>query len=298
MLDFMTPKLQDREWVQEAAAGEENRGSDLAFGNLYLLRNKYDTKICRYKDFLIRKYNGLWRLGYTFPVGEGDVEAALRELEKYAAEKQEPLNFCMLTEEQKNLLEELYPNRFAFSCNEGDTDYVYLSQDLANLAGRSYHKKKNHVLKFFRTYENVEMRTITGENLEDAWTVEERWHHAHQELANYSQMAERNAIWEALQNMEALGLMGAVLYVEGVPAGMTIASRINRDTCDIHFEKVNDEYAVSGGYSVINQLYAKQLTEYEWINREEDIGIEGLRKAKLSYHPKLLIKKYSARSLI
>lgn len=296
MLDFVTPGLTDREWIQEIVAGTKSRGSDLAFGNLYLLRNKYDTKICRYKDFLIRKYNGLWRLGYTFPIGTGDVEAALHELEKYAAEKREPLHFCMLTEEQKNLLEEIYPSRFTFSCNEGDTDYVYLSKELAELAGRAYHKKKNHVLKFFRTYENVELRAITGENKEDAWTVEERWHHAHQEQANYSQMAERNAIWEALQNMEALGLMGAVLYVEGVPAGMTIASRINRDTCDIHYEKVNDEYAVSGGYSVINQLYAKQLTEYEWINREEDIGIEGLRKAKLSYHPKLLIQKYSARS--
>lgn len=298
MLDFVTPKLQDREWIQDIVAGGENRGSDLAFGNLYLLRNKYDTKICRCKDFLIRKYNGLWRSGYTFPVGEGDVADALHELEEYTAEKQEPFCFCMLTEEQKNLLEELYPNRFAFSCNEGDTDYVYLSKDLAELAGRAYHKKKNHVLRFFRTYENVELRAITEENKEDAWTVEERWHHAHQEQANYSQMAERNAIWEALQNMEGLGLMGAVLYVEDVPAGMTIASRINRDTCDIHFEKVNDEYAVSGGYSVINQLYAKQLVDYEWINREEDIGIEGLRKAKLSYHPKLLIPKYSARSLV
>lgn len=298
MLNFITPQLNDRQWVQDIVAGTQERGSDLAFGNLYLLRNKYDTKICRHEDFLIRKYNGLWRVGFTFPVGTGKVEDALHELEKYTAEKQEPMNFCMLTEAQKGLLEEIYPNRFTFSCNDGDTDYVYLSQDLANLAGRSYHKKKNHVLKFMRTYENVELRTITEENKEDAWTVEERWHHAHQEQANYSQMSERNAIWEALQNMEALGLMGAILYVEGQPAGMTIASHINRDTCDIHFEKVNDEYAVSGGYSVINQLYAGQLTDYEWINREEDIGIEGLRKAKLSYHPKLFIKKYSARSNI
>lgn len=298
MLNFVTPQLQDKEWIQEIVAGTENRGSDLAFSNIYLLRNKYDTKICRYEDFFIRKYNGLWRLGYTFPIGEGDVEAALHGLEEYTAGKGESLNFCMLTEEQKGLLEELYPGRFTFSCNEGDTDYVYLSEELANLAGRAYHKKKNHVLKFMRTYENVELKPITEENKEDAWTVEERWHHAHQEQANYSQMAERNAIWEALQNMEALGLMGAVLYVEGLPAAMTIASHINRDTCDIHFEKVNDEYAVSGGYSVINQLYAKQLTDYKWINREEDIGIEGLRKAKLSYHPKLFIQKYSARSRV
>lgn len=298
MLNFVTPQLKDRDWIQEIVAGTENRGSDLAFGNIFLLRNKYDTKICRYEDFLIRKYNGLWRVGYTFPVGTGDVEAALHKLEEYVTGQGESLNFCMLTEEQKSLLEELYPGRFTFSCNEGDTDYVYLSGELANLAGRAYHKKKNHVLRFMRTYENVELRPITGENKEDAWTVEERWHHAHQEQANYSQMAERNAIWEALQNMEALGMMGAVLYVEDVPAAMTIASRINGDTCDIHFEKVTDEYAVSGGYSVINQMYAGQLTDYEWINREEDIGIEGLRKAKLSYHPKLFIQKYSARSLI
>ena len=298
MLEFVPPRIEDRGWVEELVSLTDGRGSDLAFGNIYLLRNKYDTKICRYKNFLIRRYHGLWRTGYTFPVGEGNVREALEAIEEYAAAEKEALCFTLLTKEQKESLEELYPGRFLFSSNANDTDYVYRSQDLAELAGRNYHKKKNHVLRFNRTYESIELRPITRDNKEDAWTVEERWHHAHQENANYSQMAERNAIGEALQNLEELGFEGAVLYVEGRPAGMTISSRINKDVCDIHYEKVNDEYAVSGGYSAINQMYAKRLTGYQWINREEDIGIDGLRKAKLSYHPQLLIEKYSARSLV
>lgn len=296
MLEFAAPNIKDRGWVEELVSLTGERGSDLAFGNIYLLRNKYHTTICRCGDFLIRRYSGLWRHGYTFPVGRGDVEAALKELDGYAAKRKETLCFCLLTEVQKGLLEEIYPGRFAFSCNEGDADYLYLSRDLAELPGRNYHKKKNHVRQFCRAYDRIELRPITGENIEDAWTVEERWHHAHQENANYSQMSERNAIWEALRNMEELGFEGAVLYADGTPAGMTISSRINGDVCDIHYEKVNDEYAVNGGYSAINQLYAERLTCYEWVNREEDIGMEGLRKAKLSYHPRLLLQKYSARS--
>jgi hypothetical protein len=298
MLDLKTPQIQDKDWVQYVVAKTDNRGSDLSFGNLYLLRNKYDTKICRMGDLLIRKYNGVCgRLGFTFPIGEGDTEAALHAIEKKAAALGESLRFCLMTEEQKKSLEQFYPGRFKYNSDEGDSDYIYRTGELAVLPGKTYHKKKNHVSRFFRTYEEIELRPIDESNKEDAWVVQERWYHNHAEQSNYSQMAERNAIKEALEHFEELSLKGGVLYVDGIPAAMTIASEINRDTCDIHFEKVVDEYAVSGGYSVINKLFAEKLTEYEWVNREEDIGIEGLRKAKLSYHPQILLKKYSAVSI-
>jgi hypothetical protein len=111
-----------------------------------------------------------------------------------------------------------------------------------------------------------------------------------------SRMAEYCAIVEALENFDALGMKGAVLYVAGVPVGMTIASEIASGVWDIHFEKVIGEYAVNGGYAVINKLFAERLVGAgaRLINREEDINIEGLRKAKLSYYPMILLNKIHA----
>ena len=102
------------------------------------------------------------------------------------------------------------------------------------------------------------------------------------------------AIEEALQNFEALGMKGAILYVEGKPVGMTMASRIIPSVWDIHFEKVIDEYANNGGYAVINKMFAETLTGARLINREEDVNIEGLRKAKLSYYPLTILDKSHA----
>ena len=111
-----------------------------------------------------------------------------------------------------------------------------------------------------------------------------------------SRMAEYCAIVEALENFDALGMKGAVLYVAGVPVGMTIASEIASGVWDIHFEKVIGEYAVNGGYAVINKLFAERLVAVgaKLINREEDINLEGLRKAKLSYYPMILLNKIHA----
>ena len=105
---------------------------------------------------------------------------------------------------------------------------------------------------------------------------------------------EYQAICEALDRFDELELKGAVMYVKNRPAGMTVASKINNDIWDIHYEKVIEDMANDGGYAVINRLFAQLLEGATYINREEDMGIEGLRKAKQSYHPMFMVKKYSA----
>ena len=109
-----------------------------------------------------------------------------------------------------------------------------------------------------------------------------------------SRMAEFCAINESLKNFEALGMKGAILYVKNAPVGMTMASEIAPGVWDIHFEKVNGEYADNGGYAVINKMFAETLAGVKLINREEDINIEGLRKAKLSYYPLIILDKCHA----
>lgn len=203
-----------------------------------------------------------------------------------------------------------------FENNRGDSDYIYSAESLAKLPGSDYRKKRNHISRFSRTYGQFELRKVTPANIADALEIEKRWLNDDGEMATgnadcetpcdcaeaalaersedeKSRMAEYCAIVEALENFDALIMKGGLLYVEGKPVGMTIASEIAPGVWDIHFEKVIGEYADNGGYAVINKLFAEHLVAAgaTLINREEDIGLEGLRKAKLSYYPLIILDK-------
>lgn len=207
-----------------------------------------------------------------------------------------------------------------FENNRGDSDYIYSAESLADLPGNTYRKKRNHISKFSRTYAHYELRKIACENAAEALEIEKAWlnsgmagglSNSNREnvfdsvneceqpaWAEYSEdeksrLMEFCAIQEALQNFEELGMKGDLLYVDEKPVGMTLASEITPGVWDIHFEKVIGEYAVNGGYAIINRLFAESLVAVgaKLINREEDINIEGLRKAKLSYYPLTILDK-------
>lgn len=295
MLEWSIPEAEDEDWINSCIAVSGTMASDASFANIYLLRNKYSTKISRYKDFIIRKYSGKGaRCGYTFPLGKGDVAKALAEIEKDAKECGERLQFAFVTEEQKEVLENAMPARLCYSSDAGDSDYIYLRSELASLSGKAFHKKKNHFSKFVRTYPDYKYYEIGACNIYDAQKVADAWYYEHLQDEDASQLAEYKAIKEALENFEELGLIGGIIYVNDSPCAMTIASKINENTVDVHFEKAVGEYALNGGYAAINKLFSEKLDGVTWLNREEDIGIEGLRKAKLSYRPKIMLKKYSA----
>lgn len=295
MLVWSEPQLKDREWISGCVKKSGYIGSDAAFANIYLLRHKYNTKVSFYKDFLIRYYEGkAGRKGYTFPLGAGNIDKALEAVKLDAQENNRRLEFCFITEEQKKVLEAVYGDELQYNRDDGDSDYIYGQTELSTLAGKAYHKKKNHVSKFMRTYETFMYSEIGDGNIDDAIVVEESWYQEHIKDGDASVEAEYNAIKEALLYYNELELTGGIIYVNQLPVAMTIASYINAKAVDIHFEKCIGEYALNGGYAAINQLYARTLKDVLYINREEDINIPGLRKAKESYHPKMMLKKYSA----
>lgn len=329
MLHFRPPEISDRIAVTSAVAEAGYMGSDASFANIYLLRKKYGTEIALQEGFLFRYYNGQGsRRGYAFPLGGDDPRKALDLIVVDARETGRPLEFCLVDEPRAQILREYFASAGAngaefalhFTENRGDSDYIYSAESLATLAGNLYKKKRNHVSRFNRTYSDYEIRPLTPENFADALEVEKRWLNveslgessdtdcectcecreaawAERSEDEKSRLAEYCAIEEALQNFEALGMKGAVLYVEGKPVGMTMASQIIPSVWDIHFEKVIDEYANDGGYAVINKMFAATLSGARLINREEDIGIEGLRKAKLSYYPLTILDKCHATVL-
>lgn len=290
MLDWRKPEISDRSWVAEAAEG--SMGCDLSFGNIYLLQHIYDTEICRAHGSFLRRFRGSdGGIEYGFPIG-GDHAAALREIESEADAVGQRAVFSYLTEDLREKLESASPGRFEFSSDDGSSDYIYAREDLASLKGRSYQKKRNRLSKFMRTYPDAELRPLTTSNSGDAMRAADLWFA--EQRAGVDQTGERLAIEQAVHRCDELGIVGYVLYVFGEPVGMTAGSPINTSVFDVHFEKAAGPSAEAGAYSFINKALASSV-DAEWLNREEDLGDLGIRRAKLSYCPRIILKKYTAR---
>ena len=294
MIDFRPPAIGDRDAVRNVLERSRHICSDSSFANLFLLRRKYNTLISVDEGFLFRHYDGAGsRRGYTFPLGAGDPAPALAKIEADSQASGRPLEFCLLTNPQKAMLEARYGSRLSFHTSRGDADYVYSARDLADLPGRLFQKKRNHVSRFLRAWGDAEFRPLAASCFADALEIERRWR---EEKTANDDSWEHDAIIEACANYGELGLSGAVLYAGGKPAAMTVASEIVTGVWDIHFEKAVGEFAADGAYAAINRLFASMIADNaSLINREEDLNHHNLRKAKLSYHPQSILEKSHAR---
>ncbi len=289
MFDFKSPAKDDLPYIRKICEKYGTMGCDFNSANIFLWRNKYNTKICIYYGFLVLAYfrdNKPW--GYCFPLGEGDPTAVIAEIFKDARQRGVEANFVMLTEAQKEKLVEITGYKFSFKELYGDEDYIYRNYDLSILPGKRFHAKRNHISKFNREYPDWSFRLISKDNKDDAIRVAEKWCEAKD--INPNTYEEFKAIEEALENYELLKLHGGILYVEETPVAMTMGCEINRKTFDVIFEKGLVEY--DGVYAKVNNEFAKTLVGFEFINREEDMGIESLKQAKLSYNPVVILKRY------
>ena len=242
-------------------------GCEFNFVSAYLWSKEYDLKVAVIDGTLIKAYfreNGtVW--GYCMPSGR-NVTGALEAVFADAEERGGRACFGYLSQRERDALESLCPGRIDFERSETTQDYIYFSEDLAKLAGKKYHAKRNHISKFYRAYPDAYVRDLTPENRGDALAVVERW--CAENAVRHIDHAEYGVIAEALDGSEISPLC-----------------------FDVNFEKALKAY--EGSYAVINNEFAKRLTAYRYINREEDLGLEGLRKAKLSYHPAIIYDRYN-----
>ncbi len=293
-LPFAPPIPADAAWLRRCT--QEARSSDLAFANILLLQGKYHTTIAQAQGMLFRHYEQNERLlGYAFPEGALDAEAVRRGLELIrsdAAARGRELRFCLLTTEQRELMESLCPGEFTYATDRGDADYLYRRDLLAELPGPPYHAKRNHIARFVRDFPESYCRPLSHHTAADALRIAENWFSA-QEEKTATLHHELRAISRALELVDLLQLFGLVLYVGDTPAAMAVGSFINEQTVDIHYEKCTPEFR--SAYPFINREFVRALPpSCLFINREEDLNSPGLRKAKLSYHPLLILEKFSA----
>ncbi len=222
---------------------------------------------------------------YTFPIGEHITSSAIEAIETDARLFNQPVRI----QGELSLLQTYFDTNYTITQFRNYFNYIYLRDDLVNLKGGNFQSKRNHINRFQNTYKYT-FSPLTPELAPECIALEKQWGEQHLQEEQRSYKQEKIAIETALSNYEALQLLGGVIFIDGKIEAFSIGSPINGDTFDVMFEKANPLY--NGIYSVINQSFAKLIPEqYTYINREEDLGKEGLRKSKLSYKPIHLFEK-------
>lgn len=291
MITFKDITIQDKDTITSYTLNSCRRNCDLSFSNLCSWRFLYDTQFAIVDGFLVFKFWVDGELAYMMPVGEGNLKKVVNDLIEDAREADS--SFCMLgvCSCMREDLEAILPGQFTFTADRDYADYIYLRSDLSTLKGKKFQAKRNHINKFRNTYPNYEYSPITPERIQECLQLEAEWckvNHCDQQEGTGN---ERRALIYALHHFDELGLMGGILHADGKIVAFTFGMPINKETFGVHVEKADTN--VDGAYAMINYEFANRIPEqYIYINREEDLGLEGLRRAKLSYQPETILEKY------
>ena len=291
MIPFERLSFEHKREIDAMLAHASHRGCAFTFANLYIWGRQYVARAG--EDLLLYSHFG-GRTMYPYPVCPGDPRPAIELLMADARERGIPLRLSGLNTQDVEDLQKWYPDRFAFHCGREGHDYVYAIDDLADLKGKKYQPKRNHINRFLAEYPEVTILPLSEETLPDAQALADRWHQ--RRTAEEDAGMELVALNRTFDHWKELGMEGLVLYVGGQVVAMTMATRLNEETMDVHFEKADLDYP--GAYAVINRAFARHIREkypeVKFLNREDDMGIEGLRRAKSSYHPHHMMEKYIA----
>lgn len=291
-VEFRRPQLEDQELISSYFHKYPSRSCDRTFANVFLWARHYNVEFAEYKDTLLFRDDSAG-YGFAFPAGEDDaVKAVIPELIQSAVEEGQP--FCMygITKENFAKLEAWFPGKFEIEYDRDAADYVYEAEKLATLSGKKLHSKRNHINKFKMVHEgNWSYETLTKDNLEECFQMALKWRNLNGCEEDEEKNAEMCVTLNSLRLFEELGMSGGILRVDGEIAAFTVGEAINEDTFVVHIEKAYAD--MDGAYTVINQQFVENevLGHYQYVNREDDVGVEGLRKAKLSYKPVFLVEK-------
>lgn len=291
MITFHPITVTDKQPFEAYLLDGINRGCGYTFANLFLWGQQ---NAAVYKDFLVLFSCFHCRRMYPFPVGKGEIKPVLDAIIADASERGIPCRLIGVSPEAWQTLETLYPGQFILHKDRNSHDYVYEIDALADLKGRKYHGKRNHYNKFRETHPDYYVTPLTDTLVPNVRDFLNTWFQERLLEAPDSDFAlEQEALEKALLHYKRLELETLVLMEGDTVLAFTVGSKSTPDTFDVHFEKA--AAGVNGAYTAINCEFAAYLREKhpetKYLNREEDMGIEGLRKAKLSYHPHHMVEK-------
>ncbi len=292
MIDFHKPEISDKLWVKECLSARDDLTCEYSFSNIFSYTAKMRLEIADVGGFLVTRCFTGDSIGYCYPVGKGDIKSVNSLIIDDMKSMESPCYFFGMGKKEAEELEILYGDMFDIKYDRDSGDYIYRSEDLINLTGKKYQPKRNHI-SFFKKNYNWSYESMTTENLEECFNMNVEWIQSSGSLYSEDLEKELRIIRRVFENFDALDCKGAVLRVDGRVIAFALGAQIRSDTFCVHFEKAFSD--IRGAYPMINQQFvANELSGYKYIDREDDLGLENLRKAKLSYHPEIISEKFEA----
>lgn len=292
-LSFHPLCLHDAAQIRRKVEQTECRNCDLNFMNLYGWRFLYDTEVAYFGEWLIFRFQAHGHLAYLPPVGPAGWQEPLAAMRLDAAEAGHPFLLLGVCEREVQSLQAALPGYFYAHADRDHADYIYAREALAELRGKKLQAKRNHANRFARNFPDYALSALQPSDFSDCQALYERWAAQKDEAEGAKTYeAEHRAFSNVLSAWDEIGGSGLALRVGGKLVAFTYGAPVNYDTFDVCMEKADTDY--EGAYAFINRAMAASLPpRYRWINREEDLGVPGLRTAKLSYHPEHLLQKYT-----
>jgi hypothetical protein len=267
--------------------------SEHTFTNLFMWRYCHDTSWTLWNDLLcILMRPGEAHPVFLSPLGRGDVRGCIVACLDHFRKRGVAARFERVPE---SLIRQGVAEDPALTCepDAANYDYVYLAEKLIGLPGRKLHSKRNYIRRFKDAYD-YRYKPLDSRSVLDCLLMESEWCNLRrcQEIPGLA--CEEGAITEALMHLDALKFRGGLIFIEGKLEAFALGEPLNEDTAVIHVEKANPK--ITGLYPMINQAFCEaEWSGFTYINREQDLGEEGLRRAKESYQPHHQVKKYVVR---
>jgi hypothetical protein len=288
---FKTIQLEDRQWVGKLLRRYQPKTSEWSFTNLFIWQSHYGFQWSMYQDWLLVLCHTQEAGSYALqPVGPPSREEVTRMLLRWLWEQKGEASARIERADQRLISEIGGASDLSFEPTREQFDYVYHSEDLIKLAGRKYHSKRNHINKLRRSYVFT-YEALNGEHVAPCLELADSWCELRRCEEDLNLMGEWDAVREALAHWEVLGIKGGVILVDNRLKAFALGELLNEETAAVHIEKADPE--VPGLYAVINQQFCEHTWQgVNYVNREQDMGEPGLRKAKLSYYPEHLEEKF------
>lgn len=307
-MKFKKPELEDFKILQPYFKNSSIRDCAFCAGNAILWSSYYHVKYCVIDEMLVYITEEEGKpSSFTFPIGRernygSDLEnpSYLDEAKKvfdkvclYFKEHGQPIILHCVTPQVFQVINEWYPDLYQYIPSRDSFDYIYTVEKLTKLSGSKLHGKRNHINNFMKAWPDYIYEDITEDNRNDCLAVAHAWMERHTEMSpeHASEYEyEYRIIEESLRHMHEMNMLGGLIKIQDTPIAFTVGEPISKDTFDIHFEKADEN--IQGAYPMINREFvSRRLQAYTYVNREEDLGLPGLRKSKLSYVPDILYEK-------
>ena len=285
------PCLDNKDLLNQYLRYNNYPGCELSAANNILWSDFYDTGFIIIEEQLVfcklDKSGDIEKM--SFPVGNGDKKKAFDAIVQYFKDCKRPFEMYLVQDKMFELIQEWYPDVYEIKYNRDEADYIYQWDTLAYLKGKKLHGKRNHINRFLENYPDYEYENIGDSNYKECLELAKAWWE-NNKSSEENNPYELKALEIALSNMHVLGLEGALIRVQGKVIAFTVGEPLTEDTYVVHFEKAYAD--IQGAYAMINREFVRRnLKKYSFINREEDLGIPGLRHAKTSYQPIKLLEK-------